>query len=948
MSLLFDFISGIKLKYSNELRIIPEKEGLDSFIYGINFNRIRLGKKSIGILSLSDKIVNEISLLDQTRDKISRIQIKYISNITFNNTSENLKKYITKNSENNDTQNKEEMRFMQISANQKTYDFEFNNKKALFLFIKGFLDYLEYNNFLVCSNKKEVGDYVEDNIELLFEKNNENFDELLDQKEFQSLAREIGMDAKELLIYIDKNKDGIITKEEVITYFRSILNGLEFKEIFEKYASIKNKDDGIYTMNPDELKLFFHDIQKEFINDLEARQLIILFKLYIDKDTKRKMCKKFQNIFFYNKNKINEEEISNSMKKLNQKLKLNKIEEEIILELNLKEFANMLNSDLLNVYDNKKQNSELDTTHSLVDYYINSSHNTYLKGHQLKGLSDPKMYSFAVLAGYRLVELDCYNGEEDDIIITHGFTLVTKLKLEDVLVELRENAFKNSPYPVILSIENHLDERHQQIMAKNLQKYLIDLYIFPTDAPPETLPTLEELKYKFIVKCGGKRLYEDIDIPFKNIDEDQIKLKGTKNIMKKIIIDDNFEDVSDSEEDIETQNIDEFNENEFINIVNNRKKLLISINNENNCSKNNDLFIENLDIKEEINMNLNNKNEDKVNNDNGDEINKNVLRSKPNNKKMKNEEILETKKTKEIDENNINTTEEINQIKEMKYQEIEPVETDIIDSLANIRGLLGQKFKYEKIQTFNYKPWEFVTLKSKTFIQIFKDNEKRKEVLKLSFHCMLKAYPQNFDSSNYDIIRCWSCGCQCPAINIQAVNDDFTLFNQIFFTQNKKCGYILKPKKFIEKHFEFEEYKIPKYNIKLEIINLFNFTELVNLSNMPFIKNAKMQMKIYCLDVGIWEKSDEEKSLKNEYIFDLRGGLLTPHIIENKQIQIPVYEEELGGIMIKFFYEKEMIGRGCIPFTLMKYGYRKIPIFFNNCIESERVFVVGYFEKSLT
>ena len=34
-------------------------------------------------------------------------------------------------------------------------------------------------------------------------------------------------------------------------------------------------------------------------------------------------------------------------------------------------------------------------------------------------------------------------------------------------------------------------------MAKSLQKYLIDLYIFPSDAPPETIPTLEELKYKF-------------------------------------------------------------------------------------------------------------------------------------------------------------------------------------------------------------------------------------------------------------------------------------------------------------------------------------------------------------------------------------------------------------------------------------------------------------------
>ena len=947
MSFLLNFISGTKLKYSNELSIISEKEALDSLIYGINCNRIKLGEKSFGVLCLSDKIPNEISFLDRTNNKINNFKIKYITNITFNKTSENLKKYTKQNSDNNINNIDKDMCYMQISINQKTYDFEFENKNALFLFIKGFLIYLESDNFLVNSNKKEMGDYVEDNIEMLFEKNNENFDDLLDKKEFQNLAKEIGMDAKELLLYIDKNKDGIITKEEVITYFTSILKGLEFKELFEKYASIKNINDGVYTMNPAELKLFFHEEQKEFINDLESHQLIILFKSHLEKDMKRKMCKKFQNIFFYNKYQINKDEIEKSMEKLNNQLETNKeLNEEITLELNLKEFSNMLNSFLLSVYDNKKQNSELDTSHSLVDYYINSSHNTYLKGHQLKGLSDPKMYSFAILAGYRLVELDCYNGENDDIIITHGFTLVTKLKLEDVLIEIRENAFKNSPYPVILSIENHLDEKHQQIMAKNLQKYLIDLYIFPNDAPPETIPTLEELKYKFIIKCGGKRLYEDIDIPFKSIDEENIKLRGTKNFMKKILIEDNFEDVSDSEEDIETENIDEFNENELNNIIVNRQKLSVNEDNKDNISKNNDLFIQNLDIKEEINLNLNEDSFNENDNNNDGEKDKIVLRAKP--KKFKKEDSSEIKKSNEIEENKINSTEEINQLTNVNTQEFEKVETECIESLANIRGLIGQKFKYEKIQTFNYKPWEFVTLKSTLFMQISKNIEKRKELLKLSFHCMLKSYPQNFDSSNYDIIKCWSCGCQCAAINIQAVDDDFTLYNQIFFTQNQNCGYILKPNKFLEKNFIFEEYKIPKYNIKLEIINLFNFPELLNSSNIPFVKNAKMQMKIYSLDMGIGDKSEEEKIFKNEYIFDLKGGLLTPHIIDNKEIQIPVYEEELGGIMIKFFYEKGMIGRGCIPFSLMKFGYRKIPIYFNNCMESERVFVVGYFEKSFS
>ena len=944
MSFLNNFISGITMKYSKKLDTIPEKEALDVFIYGINCNRIKLGTKSVGILSLSDKIIHEISFLDKTRDKINNIQIKHISNITLNKTSENLKNY----NKSNLNKNNEEIQFIQININQKTYDFEFENEKSLFLFIKGFLLYLDSEKLLSECKTKELGNYIEDNIDLLFEQNNQNFDELLDEEEFQNLAKEIGFEAKELLLYIDKNKDGIITKEEVLNYFRDILKRLEFKNIFEKYAKTKDSNDKEYTMDMEALKLFFQEEQKEFISDLELYQLIILFKSNIDKNIKRKICKKFQNIYFYNNYQINKDKLFLVMQKLNQKFKINKNikeEKEIKFELNSKEFSNMLFSYLLTVYDKNKQNNELDTSHSLVDYYINSSHNTYLKGHQLKGLSDPKMYSFAILGGYRLVELDCYNGEDDEIIVTHGFTLVTKLKLEDILIELRENGFKNSPYPIILSIENHLDDKHQQIMVKKLQKYLIDLYVFPSDSPPETLPTLEELKYKFIIKCGGKRLYEDIDIPIKKIDEEKIKLREKRNPMQKYIIDDEFEEISDSEEDIESENIDEFdfNKNEQ-NICVVRRKDVSNINNVNDINKNNELYLENKEIKEEININ-----EIKIDNTFNNKSDNFILRAKPNNKIFQSEEKDEIKQNEIIfNENNPNENKNLNDVKNLKETEIEKEETECIPSLANIRGLLGQKFKYEKINTFNYKPWEFITLKSSQFIQMFKNPEKRNELIKLSFHCMLKAYPQNFDSSNYNIIKCWSCGCQCAAINIQAVDDDYTLFNQIFFTQNKNYGYVLKPKKFIENNFVFEEYKAPKFFINLKIINLFNFIELIHLSKLEFVKKAKLQMKVYSLgnDIGNMDKDPVEKNLKNEYNFYLEGGLLSPHIIDNEIIKIPVYEEKLGGIMIKFYYEKEMIGRGCIPFCLMKLGYRKIPIYCNNCIERERVFVVGYFQKS--
>jgi len=58
--------------------------------------------------------------------------------------------------------------------------------------------------------------------------------------------------------------------------------------------------------------------------------------------------------------------------------------------------------------------------------------------------------------------------------------------------------------PVILSIENHLDEFHKNIMAKKSKEMLVDLHIFSSEKKPDHLPILRELQNKFIIKCSGK------------------------------------------------------------------------------------------------------------------------------------------------------------------------------------------------------------------------------------------------------------------------------------------------------------------------------------------------------------------------------------------------------------------------------------------------------------
>lgn len=126
-----------------------------------------------------------------------------------------------------------------------------------------------------------------------------------------------------------------------------------------------------------------------------------------------------------------------------------------------------------------------DRSHPLPEYFVSSSHNTYLMAHQLFGKSDAGAYETALRTGSRCVEIDAWDnddGDENEPKVTHGYTLVSNIPfravceiIRDVVDQEASATVSEKGYraaPILLSLENHCGPKGQIRLVEIMREVL--------------------------------------------------------------------------------------------------------------------------------------------------------------------------------------------------------------------------------------------------------------------------------------------------------------------------------------------------------------------------------------------------------------------------------------------------------------------------------------------
>lgn len=153
---------------------------------------------------------------------------------------------------------------------------------------------------------------------------------------------------------------------------------------------------------------------------------------------------------------------------------------------------------------------EITLDRPMNEYFISSSHNTYLLGRQVVGQSSVEGYISALIDGCRCVEVDCWDGSDGQPVVLHGRSMTTSISFQEAMTTIKRYAFVKTKFPLWISLEVHTNPTQQAKMATIMKETFGDLLVTePLDPTSDKLPSPSELMGRILIKVKKTYTRED-------------------------------------------------------------------------------------------------------------------------------------------------------------------------------------------------------------------------------------------------------------------------------------------------------------------------------------------------------------------------------------------------------------------------------------------------------
>ncbi|XP_013875782.1 1-phosphatidylinositol 4,5-bisphosphate phosphodiesterase eta-2a isoform X2 [Austrofundulus limnaeus] len=569
-------------------------------------------------------------------------------------------------------------------------------------------------------------------------------------------------------------------------------------------------------------------------------------------------------------------------------------------------FTNYMRSPAGDIFNPEFYSVNQDMTQPLCNYFIASSHNTYLMGDQLMSQSRVDMYAWVLQAGCRCVEVDCWDGQDGEPIVHHGYTLTSKILFKDVIETINKYAFIKNDYPVILSIENHCSVPQQKKMAQYLVEVLGDKLDVSSIRADESgqLPSPELLRGKILVK--GKKLPPNID---ENAEEGDVSDEDSADEM---------------EDDCKLMNGDtSANRKQVENLA---KKKLDNLMKESKIRDREDpdsFTITALPPSAKSSDKTDGKGKSDEGTDSAGESNPSTKRTSRSfignfsKRKKKSSKLKKTSSFEDTDTDQESTSSAsrapLHHSKKKKTMKLSRALSDLVKYTRSV-GLYD-------VETQATCSWQVSSLSETKAHQLMQ--QKPASFIQFNQRQLSRIYPSSYrvDSSNFNPQPFWNAGCQLVALNYQSEGRVLQL-NRAKFYSNGNCGYILKPSCMCEGAFNPNlEDPLPGRMKKQLVLKIISGQQLPKpkdsmLGDRGEIIDPFVEVEIIGLPVDCCK---EQTRVVDDNGFNPMWEetlVFTVHMPELALVRFLVWEHDPIG--------QDFIGQRTIAFSSMMPGYRHV------------------------